>query len=316
MILNLLLVIAALLILAYSSDRFVVGAARISELLHVSPLIVGVVVIGFGTGLPELMTATVASVNHNPALGISSVIGSTIVNNTLVLGTLGAISAPRISSSVLKKEGLFQLIAIAIFGIVVVYLHNRISYLALVIVLVVSVYLTIMGARGGEGSKTLEQEAQNVEQACQWRMVKASVITMFGLLAILVSAELLVRSASAIATSLGMSNAVIGATLVALGTSLPEWVTAIAAARRGHSELVIGNIFGANLFNATGVAGIAGLIAPGVLLIPRLEYQAAIMIGVTLVARLFLSSSRRLTKREGWLLILVYLAWLIFILFK
>ncbi len=313
MVSQLLLLVIAIAAIAFSADRFVMGAAKSAELLRVSPLVVGVVVIGFGTGLPELVTAIVASSHHNASLGISSVMGSTVVNSTLVLGTLGAISAPKIASSVLKREGPSQLLAVAAFGFVVVFAHNTGFYLLLLALLVIFIGSTLMGSRKRSNNVELEAEAAQVEEGYGWGLGKSLAVAIIGLLVVLASAELLVSSASNLAEHLGVSKAVVGVTLVALGTSLPEWVTAIAAARRGHSDLVIGNIFGANLFNSTAVAGIAGLIAPGKLAIAHLSYEAAFMVVVSTVSVAFLSSSRRLSKIEGWILISIYILWIAYV---
>ncbi len=307
---QLLFLAVALVAIALSADRFVMGAAKTAELLHVSPLVVGVVVIGFGTGLPELLTATLASIHHNASLGIGSVLGSTVINSTLVLGTLGAISAPRIASSVLKREGLSQLFAVTSFGLVVVFAHDQLFYALLLVLLALFVGSTLIGARKEPDNRELELEAKTIEEGYNWGIRKSLTVTVIGLLVVLGSAELLVSSASNVAEHLGISKAVIGVTLVALGTSLPEWVTAIAAARRGHSELVVGNIFGANLFNSTAVAGIAGLISPGQLNIPNLAYESGFMIVASTVAILFLSSSRRLSKTEGLMLVVAYILWI------
>ena len=313
MLLQLALMVAALAIIAVSSDRFVMGAAKTAELLRISPLVVGVVVIGFGTGLPELLTALVASIHGHTSLGIASVLGSTVVNSTLVLGTLGVLSAPKISSKVLKREGVAQLAAVASFGAVIVFLHFRPFYGVLLLLLALFVTSTLLGSRQARDSSEIEVEARTVEEGYNWGLGKSLSITVFGGLAVLGSAELLVSAASKLAVQLGVSKAVIGVTLVALGTSLPELVTAIAAARRGHSDLVVGNIFGANLFNSTAVAGLAGLISPG-LEIPRLDFEAGFMMAASVAAFFFLSSSRRLTRGEGWTLIAAYLLWIAFAL--
>lgn len=313
MTVNVLLLVLALVTLALSADRFVLGAARTAELMRVPPVVIGVVVIGFGTGLPELMTAVVASTHNNVALGISSVMGSMVVNSTLVLGTLGILSAPRIASSILKREGVMQLAAIVLFAVVVVIAHNRLSYAVLVIALVAFVAIVLKGSKGNSSNLEFEQDSEKIESSHSWGLPKAVLVMLAGLIFVLGSAELLINSASSIAQSLGLSKAIIGVTLVALGTSLPELVTAIAAARRGHSDLVIGNVFGANLFNATGVTGIAGLIAPGKLAIAHLESEAIFMVGASLIAWLFLSSSRRLTKYEGILLLGIYGLWIYFV---
>lgn len=309
---NLILLVAAAAAIAYSADRFVMGAARTAELTNVSTLIVGVVVIGFGTGLPELTTAALASVHHHPSLGMSSILGSTIVNSTLVLGTLGVISAPKISSSVLRREGAFQLLGVISFGLVAAIWHNLVAYALLVALLAVLVGSMLAGSKNASENAEFEREARTLKTGSQWGISKAVAVTLLGLFAVLASAELLVSSATGIAEHLGISKAVVGATLVALGTSLPELVTSIAAARRGHSDLVIGNIFGSNLFNSTAVAGIAGMISPVKLNIPHLSLEVAIMVVISLVSILFLSSSRRLSRTEGWLLIAFYILWILF----
>ena len=311
MFLNIVLLAVSLVIIAVSADRFVLGAARSAELAKVSPLFIGVVIVGFGTGLPELMTAVLASIHGNPALGISSVIGSTVINSTLVLGTLGAISAPVISSSVLKREGLSQVAAVLAFSLVIVLWQNRIGYIVLLGGLAVFGLSMARQNKAKDGvNLELEREVAQIEHSHNWSLKRSLTVTLTGLVAVLVSAELLVTSATNLARSLGLAPALIGVTIVALGTSLPEWVTAFAAARRGQSDLVIGNVFGANFFNATGVAGIAGTISPDILHIRHLQLELGFMIATSLLAWYFLSSQRRLSKKEGWSLIVVFALWI------
>ena len=314
MALQVLLLGIALIAIALSADRFVMGAAKTAEALHVSPLVVGVVVIGFGTGLPELMTATLASIHNHASMGIGSVLGSTVVNSTLVLGTLGAISAPTINSRVLKREGMSQLLAVTAFGLIIVFTHDRLFYVLLLLLLAIFVASTLMGSLRHPDNTELEAEARNIEEGYRWGLATSLTVTIVGLLIVLGSAELLIYSATNLAVHLGVSKAIIGVTLVALGTSLPELVTALAAARRGHSDLVVGNIFGANLFNSTAVAGVAGVISPGALDIPKLSYEVVFMIAVSMVAILFLSSARRLSKIEGWMLVVAYILWVAFVI--
>lgn len=311
---NLLVLAVSFIVIAISADKFVVGAARTAQLLNVRPLVVGVIIVGFGTGLPELMTAIVASSNNNATLGISSVMGSTVVNTTLVLGTLGLLSSPRIASSVLKKEGTLQVIGVIFFGLVVTFAPNRLAYTFLILILIVAIsYILRNSGKADSANEEFESETQTKEQYCSWSLPVALLVTVVGLAIVLASAEILIGSATTIAGDLGLSKAIIGVTLVALGTSLPELTTAIAAARRGHSDLVIGNVFGANLFNVTGVAGIAGLISPGRLQVPHLSYDIVFLVVVALTAWLFLASSRRLSRAEGFALIVLYLVWLGFV---
>lgn len=310
MIVDSFILLVALAIIAISADRFVLGAARTAELLNVPPLIVGIVIIGFGTGLPELMTAVVASLHNHPSLGISSALGSTVVNSTLVLGTLGVISAPTIMSEVLKREGLAQIVAVIAFVITITFFPNRLSYALLVMGLVIFISFILAKTKRSNRDSEFESEIQKTEHHNDWSLVKALVNTLLGLIFVLSSAELLIYGATGLAKSIGLSNALIGITIVALGTSLPELVTAIAAARRGQSDLVIGNIFGANLFNTTGVAGIAGLLASKSIEIPRLHTEVIFLVVISVLGWLLLSSGRRLSKPEGSLLIIVYLIWI------
>lgn len=311
MIEQLILLIISLVAISLASDRFVMGSVRIAETMRISPLAVGVVIIGFGTGLPELMAATVASLHQNPELGISSVLGSTIINSTLVLGTLGAISAPAISSAVLKKEGLYQITSLALFALVVWFTHDIVTYSLLLASIALFIWPTVRSARNQGLNTELEKEAEMIEKSRQWGVAKATVITLASLLVVLASAELLISSASHLALSLGISSSVIGATLVAIGTGLPEWTASIVAARKGHSELVIGNVFGHIIFNSTAVAGMAGVLAPAALHIAHFGAELIFALATAALAWLLLLSGRRLTKMEGWSLIVIYLGWLV-----
>ncbi len=301
------MLLAGLLLLAFAADRFVLAAARLARLWGLSPLLVGALVVGMGTSAPELLVSTLAAWKGDLDLGLGNVIGSNVANVTLVLGASAVVRPVQGQPGVLPREGLLALIAAFALLAAVLDAHLApLEALALVCGMVVAAGLMVRWARRNERAGPVHDAGE--EPAHPHPSVRREVA--WGVLALagtLLGAELLVRGATRIAHAMGLSQAFIGMTVVAVGTSLPELATAVAGARQGQHGLVLGNVLGSNLFNALAVAGCAGLVAPGPV-DPGFVDAAAFMVLAAALAGLFAITAHRIVRMEG-LALLAAFAW-------
>ena len=262
MTIPLLAVIAGFALLIWSADRFVAGAAALARHFGMPALLIGMVVVGFGTSAPEMVVSGLAAAQGNPGIALGNAYGSNITNIALILGITALLSPIAVHSQVLRKE--LPLLA-AVTALAAWQLHDgsvsRTDALGLLAVFVLIMGWSIrQGLRGR--SDALGAEMDQELAAHPMPLSRALLWLGLGLLVLIASSRLLVWGAVTIAQQLGVSDLVIGLTVVAIGTSLPELASSIIAARKGEHDLALGNIIGSNLFNTLAVVGIAGAIAP------------------------------------------------------
>lgn len=306
-------VIAGLLMLAWSSDKFVDGATALAHITGISPLIVGIVIIGFGTSAPEMLVSITAAMNGTPGLALGNAVGSNIANIALILGITAMLVALPLQSSIVKREiPLLLLAGLFSFWLMQDGQLTRIDAVLLLGLLATLLAWMIFAARGQTPAtetflEDVEQEKDaglNLRQALFW--------TLTGLVLLVVSSRLLVWGASGIASALGISDLVIGLTIVALGTSLPELAASIASARRGVADLAVGNIIGSNLFNNLGVIGLAALVTPFATPADALVRDLPLMLALTLFLIIFAFTPpirNMITRWEGLLLLSAFIAY-------
>lgn len=307
--------VVGLVVLWLASDQFVLGASALARKLGVAPLIVGVVVMGFGTSAPELVVSTVAALSDSPEVGVGNVIGSNLANLTLVLGVAAIMAPLAVTSKILRREVTLALGGTVAFAIAIQGGLQRWEGALLLLLLVPTLIWLVR--TGKDADATLVSGASAPESSIPpdagtktKPSVKRDVVkTLLSLVVIVVGADVLVRGALGIADIAGLSGGFVGVTIVALGTSLPELATAIASARRKETSLVIGNLLGSNLFNALAVGGVVLLLAPGTLDSPNLtSVGAGAMVAAALLAMVFMRSGYRVGHREGVLLVIAYVA--------
>ncbi|MEX1177009.1 MAG: calcium/sodium antiporter [Nitriliruptor sp.] len=304
MILSVLGIVGGLALLTYASDQFVVGAARVARVLQLSPILIGAVVIGFGTSAPEMLVSGLAGVQGSLDIGVGNIIGSNVANLSLVLGAGALVTPIVVRSAVLKREAPIALIATLIFAVVVQGGLAGGEATVLAVMLVIGLSLIIIGARKGDDTLTAEVDELVTGDVSTGR---ESLRTLLGLVFTLGAAQILVVSAVDIADRLGLEEGFVGLTIVAIGTSLPELATAIQAARKDQTDLIVGNLLGSNLFNAGAVGAVAGYLGPGALQDPELTGTAVyLMVGVALLATIFMVTGRRVGRREGAILLILY----------
>jgi cation:H+ antiporter len=255
-------VCGGLLLLTYGADRFIDGAAATASHLGIQPLLVGLVIVGFATSVPEMLVSAVASFNGNPSLGIGNAIGSNIANIGLVLGATAILAPLTVRSAVLRREFPMMFVALLFASWLLwdqeldrqdgVFLLS-----ALGVVIGITVWLGLHASPGDPLIDELDQ-AMDRPMSALW----AAIWLIVGLALLLVGSKLLVSGAVDIARLFGVSDIIIGLTIVAIGTSLPELAASIMSALKNEPDIALGNVIGSNMFNALGVLSMPALIAP------------------------------------------------------
>lgn len=305
-LLALVAVLVGLVVLTKTADVFVESAARLSTALQVPPVIIGAAVIGFGTSAPEMVVSAVAAWQGKLDIAVGNVIGSNVANLSLVLGIASLLCFMGVSSSVLRREAPLSTVAVVLFGLLVQGGLERWEGVVLVVALAGALVWLFTGNRRGD-EEMVAEIGEFVEEEGAISARTEALRAVLGLVGVIAGAQLAVQGASSIADELGLGEGFIAVTLIAVGTSLPELMTAIAAARKGEDELIIGNLLGSNLFNSLAVGGIAALVGPGTLDDPNLaSVGVAAMVVVAVGAWLFMVTSRRIASWEAATLLGAY----------
>ena len=255
-----LFVVLGLVLLTYAADRFVLGAARLSTALRISPVIIGAIVIGFGTSAPELLVTSLATVQGSQDLAFGNIVGSNSANVLLVIGMAAVVRTVVVTVPTLRRELPLMLGAVVLLTALTI--DRRVTTVDAIVLLLAAVaavgFIVWSGLRDRDAAAAMTAEVAEYEG--DHPVGPSALLALVGLVGTLAGAQLLVTGATGLARTLGVAEAVIGLTIVAVGTSLPELVTAVAAARRNETDLVVGNVLGSNIFNSLPVAGIAGLL--------------------------------------------------------
>lgn len=260
---DILLPIIALLtgfiLLIWSADTFTENGARIATIFKVSPLVIGLLIFGFGTSAPEMLVSGLAAINGNTGISIGNAIGSNIFNIALVLGVSAIIAPIEVKSSILKKEWMFLMFVTVVTGFLLWDKHlGIVDGLILLTLLVLFLTYTFKTAKSNNN-----HEFDEIIKAVEKNQVgKTWLMLILGLVVLMSSAKLIVWSGVQVAQSFGVSDLVIGLSVIALGTSLPELAVSIASVLKKQYDMVVGNIIGSNLFNTIAVLAIPGLIHP------------------------------------------------------
>ncbi|MBD3823346.1 MAG: calcium/sodium antiporter [Epsilonproteobacteria bacterium] len=301
-------------LLVWSADKFVEGAAATAKHLGMPSLLIGILIVGFGTSAPEMVVSAIAAYEGNPALALGNALGSNIVNIALILGVTALIAPIAVNSNIVKKE-LPLLIAIVLFSGILLY-DDALSLpegLLLLAGFFSIIFWSVYAAIKGKGD-VLESEVED-ELAEHPMSLKAGILWLIaGLVLLIASSRILVYGAVGVAHEFGVSDLIIGLTIVALGTSLPELAASVIAARKGEHDIAIGNVVGSNTFNILAVIGIATVIHP-MQGIPT-EVMARdwiVMLALTLalfaMAYGFRGKEGRISRLEGTILLLCYVAY-------
>lgn len=305
MLLAILAVLAGVAILAWAADQFVLGAARVALVKNVPTLVVGVVIVGFGTSAPELLVSVLATVGDEPAVAVGNVIGSNIANLSLLLG-VGALLIPlTVDSRTVKREAVLVLGAVVLLGLAVQGDGiNRWEGVGLLVAMLVALFIALQQST----DDVLGDDVVELADAESHRLSREIVRTLVGLAGTIGAAQLLLWGALDLADRAGLSGGFVGATLVAIGTSLPELVTVVQSARRGETDLIVGNLLGSNLFNALCVGGVIGVIGGPPLDDPSLTVIAATAsVVIAAAAAIAMWTKHTVSRSEAAGLVIAYL---------
>lgn len=312
MTLPLIAVAAGLVLLVWSADRFVDGSASVARHFGMTPLLIGMVVLGFGTSAPEMVVSANAAMQGNPAIALGNAYGSNITNIALVLGLTALISPIAVSSGVLHKELpiLTAITALAAWQLIDGNISRNEALVLLGVFALLMSWTVWEGLR--EDSDTLASEVEQELQERAMPLNRALFWLVIGLVLLIASSRILVWGAVEIAHAFGVSDLIIGLTIIAVGTSLPELASSIIATRKGESDLALGNVMGSNLFNTLAVVGIAGSIAPMSVGPEVLSRDVLVMACLTLSLFLICYGFRghaRINRVEGSILLACYVGY-------
>ena len=304
-----LLVIAGLVVLTVGAEVLVRGSVALAERLGVSPLVVGLTVVAFGTSAPELMVSLTAALSGSGGLAVGNVVGSNIANILLILGVTALIKPIPTGHRARLLQDSGQLLVVSVLFVLVLIDGTILRWQGgvMVAMLIAFVFWSYWRERndGGEASEEAE-EFEQLKSKPWWMIIGA---TLVGLAGVLWGADLLVTGAADLARAFGVPEEVIGLTLVAFGTSVPELATSIAAARKGHSELAIGNVLGSCLFNILAIMGITALVVPIGVPEQIVDFDVWVMIATVMVMIPFALTGARINRLEGGLFFAVYLGY-------
>lgn len=313
MILALFALIFGFALLVWSADRFVEGAASTARHFGMPPLLIGMVIVGFGTSVPEMVVSALAAFQNNPGIALGNAYGSNITNIALILGVTALINPILVHSSVLRKE-LPVLTGVTVITVILL-ADLKLSFCDAGILLLLFSGLMFWTIRQGRKQKN-DSFAKEVEAETASRKMPVRVASFWlaaGLILLIISSRLLVWGAVKMAHIWGVSDMVIGLTIVALGTSLPELASSVIAALKGEHDIALGNILGSNLFNTLAVVGIAGIIQPFNVETETLWRDMPVMGGLTVslfvICYGFKGRQGRINRVEGAILLTVYIAY-------
>ena len=306
------LIIAGFALLLFGGESVVRGSVALAQRLGISPLIVGLTIVGFGTSLPEMVVSVNAALVGSPGLAVGNVVGSNIANILLILGVAAIIAPIAVSPGAVKRDLLgMSAVTLVYVGLgmsgQIVFWQGALMLIAL---------MSYIGFTVWHDNKSNDEVAElHREEAPEMgtiplRTVSIAGIIIVGLFAVVVGAEWLVTGATTLAMEFGVPEEVIGLTVVALGTSLPELATSIVAAYRGHSDVCVGNVLGSNLFNLFGITGVTAMFTPLPFSDKIISFDLWILLAVTALIIPFMLSGRRINRLEGSILLALYVGFI------
>ena len=302
---SIIALVSGFVLLIWSADEFTNNGAKIANIFKISPLIIGLLIFGFGTSAPEMLVSGLAAYEGHPELSIGNAFGSNIFNIALVLGITTIILPIKVKQDILKKEWLYLMASTLVAGILIWDGHLGIADgLILLGLLAVFLIYTFVASKTGDHQEfdNLGVEVKQGQTKKVWLMLTISFVVL------LVSAKLVVWGGSELAVLFGVSDLLIGLTVVALGTSLPELAVSISSALKKQHEMVMGNIIGSNLFNTVGVLAIPSLIIPFDVPMEVINRDYPFMIGLTILLFVFSYKFKKegiISRLEGVLLLVV-----------
>ncbi|MGG6544929.1 UNVERIFIED_CONTAM: calcium/sodium antiporter [Prevotella sp. 15_C9] len=315
MFLNLLIILVGIVLVLWGADRLTDGAVGIAERMHIPEIVVGLTIVAVGTSMPEFCVSLVSAIKDTPDLAVGNVVGSNIFNALLIVG-VAALSAPMtILKTTVGKDIPFALVASVI--LMMMCFDGEIGRWDAAVLFVLFLIFMFMTLRGAQVKKSeMEHDSEQMQSERKTKVAMSPLVSVVwmivGLAALIGGSNLFVEGATKAAASLGVSQAVIGLTIVAGGTSLPELATSVVSARKGNSGIAIGNALGSNVFNILAVLGITGLVAP--MHIQGITLTDLSMMVVSMILIWFFSFTKYTIERwEGFVLTAVFIGYMTFL---
>lgn len=302
-----------LVALSFGAEWLVRGASRIAVALRVSPLVIGLTIVAYGTSTPEMMASVVAAVRGRADITLGNVLGSNIANVGLILGLVALIAPLRVSMRLMRRELPIMVGVTLLFYFLAWRLYfGRFTGVGFLLGLVVFTVLVLRWARHEPEEVQAEYESYDwAGRRSERPVLRTSILlAVAGMLVLFAGGDLVVRGAVPLARLMGISDVVIGASLVAVGTSLPELATALVAARRRQADIIIGNLVGSNLFNILGALGLSALIRPVQVAPSLLRFEFLALLLFTGVMAVVLHTGQRVSRAEGGVLLVLYVVFL------
>lgn len=266
MLLSILYILVGVVVVLWGADRLTEGAVGVAERLHIPQLVIGLTIVAIGTSMPEFCVSFVSALKGTADLAVGNVVGSNIFNSLMIVGITAMVAPMTILKNTVRLDIPFALLASIILA---AFCYDgeltRLDAGILFVLFVVFMFITLQHAKKGkkeQGARSEKQEASSKEQGEEMPVWKIVLLILVGLACLVLGSNVFVDGATKVATALGISDAVIGLTVVAMGTSIPELATSVVAARKGNSGIAIGNVLGSNVFNILLVIGLTGVISP------------------------------------------------------
>lgn len=312
MITQIIIFLIGLAVLSWSADKFVYGASALAKNFGVSPMMIGLTIVAMGSSAPEIVVSATASLNGNPDTAVGNAIGSNITNIALVLGITALIKPLLVSSTTLRRElpVLLLVTLIAVYFLSDNYLSKTEGIILITLFVLVLAIMAWLSFKVDKNDPLIAETEDEIPSNVP--TVNAVMWVIVGLIMLPLSAHFLVESAVYIARFFGVSDLVIGLTIIALGTSLPELAASIAGVRKGEDDLALGNIIGSNIFNILAVLAMPGLIIPSMLDMDASARDSYVMLGLTILLFVFcfnLRGTRQINRYEGGIFVLAFLTY-------
>ena len=303
------LLVVGFILLIKGSDFFVDGSSNIASILKIPTLIVGLTIVALGTSAPEAAVSITSSLTGSNALAVSNVIGSNLFNMMLIIGLCALLNELKIGKDVLNKDLPFLVIITAILSafIIIGWNISRIEGIILLILIIGYISYLVYNTKNSKDSKVVDEPKMG--------LLRSVIYIVGGIAAIVIGADLVVDSASYIAMALGMSETLVGLTIVAIGTSLPELVTSLTALKKDENQLIIGNVIGSNIFNILFVLGSSSAISP-IAVNSNMIVDIGLMLGVTILFFIFGKTQDKYDKKEGVILVGLFIAYMAFAILR
>lgn len=307
-----LILFAGLCLLALGGDFLVRGSVGVAKRLGVSPLVIGLTLVGFGTSMPELATTINAVLQGSPDVAFGNIIGSNISNILLILGVAAILVPITCDPRSFKRDGTsFALSQIVFVGMLLTgFISRPMAFILLGLLMVYLVYTYVSDAGKTDSDTGAEPSGDGDSKDAGMNVFLGLFLTVIGIAGTIYGAQFVVTGATSIAKTFGISEAVIGLTIVAIGTSLPELASAIVAAMKKHGDIAFGNVIGSNIFNSLGILGATAMVEPLSVPARMLQTDVWVMVGVSVLLVIFSITSWSVSRREGLFLLLCYVAYL------